>query len=68
MTEPSSFDLARFEQLLDVHGAKLARWPEELRPQASELLASSAEAQLAWSQAARVEALLDAVPDLLPSA
>jgi hypothetical protein len=68
MTDCTPLDLTRFEQLLDVHGAELARWPEELRAQASALLASSAEAQLVWSRAAQVEALLDGVPDLLPSA
>ena len=61
-------DLERFEQLLDVHGADLERWPEELRTHARELLTSSAPAQLAWSRAERLAALLDAAPDVLPSA
>jgi hypothetical protein len=61
-------DLERFEQLLDVHGVKLERWPEELRANARELLSSSAPAQLAWARAERLAAVLDAAPDLLPSA
>jgi hypothetical protein len=68
MTGSSSFDLVAFEQLLDVYGADLARWPEELQLEVRELLASSADAQLAWSRAVQMEALLDAAPDLLPSA
>jgi len=68
MTESSSLDLVRFEQLLDVYGAELARWPEQLQREARELLARSADAQLVWSRAVQLEALLDAVPDLLPSA
>jgi hypothetical protein len=61
-------DLERFEHLLDVHGADLERWPEELRREARELLSSSAPAQLAWSRAERLAAVLDAAPDILPSA
>jgi hypothetical protein len=61
-------DLERFEQLLDVHGTNLERWPEELRATARELLQDSAPAQLAWSRAERLAALLDAAPDVLPSA
>jgi hypothetical protein len=61
-------DLERFEQLLDVHGAELERWPEELREHARELLQSSVPAQHAWSNAEGLAALLDAAPDVLPSA
>jgi hypothetical protein len=61
-------DLERFEHLLDVHGADLERWPEELRANARELLQSSAPAQLAWSRAEALAAVLDAAPDVLPSA
>jgi len=61
-------DLERFEQLLDVHGAELARWPEALRAPARELLHGSVPAQLAWSRAERLAAVLDAAPDVLPSA
>jgi hypothetical protein len=60
--------LERFEQLLDVHGAHLERWPEELQAPARELLGSSVPAQLAWSRAERLAAVLDAAPDVLPSA
>jgi hypothetical protein len=68
MTRESVFDLDRFEQLLDVHGVDLERWPEPLRSSARELLASSTDAQRVWSSAERLAALLDAAPDVLPSA
>jgi hypothetical protein len=61
-------ELERFEELLDVHGADLERWPEELRAAARELLNGSAPAQLAWSRAERLAAVLAAAPDVLPSA
>ena len=61
-------DLERFEELLDVHGADLGRWPEGLRESARELLHGSVPAQLAWSRAERLAAVLDAAPDVLPSA
>ncbi|MEO8178995.1 MAG: hypothetical protein ABI895_09200 [Deltaproteobacteria bacterium] len=68
MTRGLPLDLERFEQLLDVHGADLERWPEPLRRGARELLASSSDAQQVWSRAERLAALLDAVPDVVPSA
>jgi len=68
MTRQLPLDLERFEQLLDVHGADLERWPEPLRVGARAFLASSGEAQHAWSRAERLGALLDAAPDVLPSA
>jgi len=68
MTRGLPLELDRFEQLLDVHGADLERWPEPLRRGARELLASSSDAQQVWTRAERLAALLDAVPDVVPSA
>jgi hypothetical protein len=68
MTRGLPLELDRFEQLLDVHGADLERWPEPLRHGARELLASSSDAQQVWARAERLAALLDAVPDVVPSA
>jgi hypothetical protein len=68
MTELEPLALEAFEELLDVHGADLARWPAEQRNRAERLLASSAAAQQLLARAARVAALLDALPDMLPSA
>jgi hypothetical protein len=67
MTDSNSLDLARFEQLLDVHGPELARWPEALQGPAQELLATTPAAREARERALRLAALLDAVPELLPS-
>lgn len=68
MTDSKPLDLEGFEELLDVHGAELARWPEALRRRAEELLLGSAAAEQALARAVRMAALLDAVPELLPSA
>lgn len=68
MTRELLLDLGRFEELLDVHGAKLDRWPEPLQAEARALLASSPSAQHALSRAERLATLLDAAPDVLPSA
>jgi hypothetical protein len=68
MTDSNSLDLARFEQLLDVFGPELARWPEPLQGPARELLAAMPAAREARERALQVAALLDAVPEILPSA
>lgn len=56
-----------FEQLLAVHGAKLERWPDELAVAARQLLSASDAARARWSEAVRLEALLDALPPVEPS-
>lgn len=68
MTRAERFDLDQLEQYLDVYGSVLNRWPQELQPAARQLLESSLEARQAWASAERLTALLDAAPDLLPSA
>lgn len=62
------FDLEQLEQHLDVYGSALERWPAEAQAAARRLLESSAEARAAWARAERLTALLDAAPDVLPSA
>ena len=68
MTDSNSLDLTRFQQLLDVHGAELALWPEPLQAAARQLLAASPSAREAHQQALRLAVLLDAAPEILPSA
>ena len=68
MTDSNSLDLARFEQLLDVYGPELARWPEALQGPARELLATTPAAREAREGALQVAAFLDAAPEILPSA
>ena len=50
--------LARFQHLLDVHGADLARWPQPLRTAAERLLAADGAAGAALAQARALDALI----------
>jgi hypothetical protein len=68
MTQRLTLELERFEQLLAEQGADLERWPEPLRAAARDLLARSSAAQHAMSRAEQLAVLLDAAPDVLPSA
>jgi hypothetical protein len=68
MTKQAPFDLDQLEQHLDVHGSVLERWPDDVQPAARQLLESSSEARAAWARAERLAALLNAAPDILPSA
>jgi hypothetical protein len=68
MTQHEPLDLEQLEQYLDRYGSALERWPLELQPAVRQLLASSPEAQQLWSRAEHLSALLDAAPDLIPSA
>jgi hypothetical protein len=67
MTRPVGLDLPQFEGLLDLHGAKLERWPEEERSRAQALLSVSEPARAALAHAQRLDALLDALPVPEPS-
>ena len=67
MSRSERVELEQFEQLLEVHGAKLERWPAELGAAARRLLDSSEPARERWSEARRFEALLDAAPAVEPS-
>jgi hypothetical protein len=68
MNASKRMDGGGFERLLDVYGARLERWPEELRAAAREWLESSEAAKLAWQRASRLDDLLDAPPEVEPSA
>jgi hypothetical protein len=48
-----------FHRLLDIHGARLERWPQAERHAAERLLAADARARVARDEAGRLEALLD---------
>ena len=50
--------LARFQRLLDVHGADPGRWPQRERDAAERLLASDAAAAGALGQARALDALI----------
>jgi anti-sigma factor RsiW len=50
--------LARFQRLLDVHGADLARWPQPQRDAAERLLATDGAAAAALAQARALDALI----------
>jgi anti-sigma factor RsiW len=50
--------LARFHQLLDVHGADLARWPQPQRATAERLLATDEAATSALAQTHALDALI----------
>jgi hypothetical protein len=66
MTTP--LDLQHFEDLLDVHGADVARWPERWRQPALQLLEASDAARRARAAAERCSRLLDVLPEPEPSA
>jgi anti-sigma factor RsiW len=50
--------LARFQDLLDVHGADLARWPQSQRAAAERLLATDRAAMTALAQARALDTLI----------
>jgi anti-sigma factor RsiW len=50
--------LARFQHLLDVHGADLARWPQAQRAAAERLLADDPAAATALAHARELDALI----------
>jgi anti-sigma factor RsiW len=53
-----SMTLARFEHLLDVHGADPARWPQAQRAAADRLLADDPAAATALARARELDALI----------
>ena len=54
--------LTRFNRLLDLHGADLARWPARERAAAWQLVAARPEARAALDAARRLDALLARLP------
>ncbi|MBU8538239.1 hypothetical protein [Falsiroseomonas tokyonensis] len=55
-------DIQDFRQLLDTHGADPARWPQAMRAAALTLRDRNPQAQAAWREASRLEALLRTRP------
>lgn len=66
--EDTTLTLAAFEALLDTHGAKLDRWPDDVRAAALALVASDKQAERALRYAAGIESLLSASPAPKPAA
>lgn len=60
--------MTRFRALIEAYGATPARWPAEERVEAQALLAAHEEARTLLVEEATLDRLLDAVPDLAPSA
>jgi ferric-dicitrate binding protein FerR (iron transport regulator) len=67
MNPSPRMDGGGFERLLELYGARLERWPEELRAHAREWMEQSELARSAWQEAARLDRLLDAYPEIEPS-
>ncbi len=65
---PSRLTLERFEELLDLYGADLARFPKEERAAAAALVAADPHAQRLHAQALALEAGLQGMPAPEPSA
>ena len=55
-------ELSTFEDLLDLHGGDLARWPDDARPAAAALLAGSPEARVLRDDMVAVETVLRRAP------
>jgi hypothetical protein len=67
MSTVERLEMATFERLLDIHGGRMERWPEASREPLRRLLEGSALARERWSEAARLDALLDALPEIEPT-
>ena len=67
MSTKERFDQATFECLLEIHGAHLERWPEDLREPLSRLLESSEAARARWAEAGELDDWLAAVPEIEPA-
>lgn len=65
---PTRLALERFEELLDLYGTNLARFPEDERAAAAALLAANEDAQRLHAQALALEAGLQAMAAPEPSA
>jgi anti-sigma-K factor RskA len=60
--------LERLRAVIEAYGTSPARWPAEERETAAALLAESAAARALVTEAAPLDALLDAVPAVTPTA
>jgi hypothetical protein len=67
MSTVERLEMATFERLLEIHGGRVERWPEASREPLRRLLEGSALARERWSEAARFDALLDALPEIEPT-
>ena len=67
MSTIERLDFAAFERLLEIHGSNIARWPEASREPLRRLLDGSDAARARWADAARLDALLAALPDVEPA-
>jgi hypothetical protein len=61
-------ELSELVANLEIHGARLERWPAVLAERARPLLVASVEARRAQAEAAALDALLDGAPAIEPSA
>jgi ferric-dicitrate binding protein FerR (iron transport regulator) len=68
VTSPTGMDRERFRALLASYGADFAKWPEDERARAEAFTATSHEAAQWLAEEQRLDQLLDAAPELLPSA
>jgi|GEM_PF-1033646 len=68
MTADGTIGIERLAKLLDAYGARPERWPDAERALALALLARSAEARALRAGAARLDALLERLPEAAPSA
>jgi hypothetical protein len=66
--EGRPLELSELVASLEIHGARLERWPAALAERARPLLAASIEARRAQSEVAALDALLDQAPSIEPSA
>ncbi|MEX2295794.1 MAG: hypothetical protein WD715_00145 [Dongiaceae bacterium] len=68
MMTATHMTLERLQALLDAYGADAAHWPAAERPAAERLLAAMPEAHAQHDEAARLDAMLDAMtlPTLRP--
>ena len=67
MSTRDRLDLERFEQLLAVHGGRLERWPQAQREPLRRGVQQPAQARARWAEAAELDALLAAAPEIEPT-
>jgi hypothetical protein len=68
MSTSEPLGMATFERLLQIHGSRVERWPEAAREPLRLLLASSEVALARWGEAKQLDGLLDALPEVEPTA
>lgn len=53
MTQP--FNLGNFQEILDIYGADIQRWPDDVREKAETFLKKSEDAQSLYLQAMKID-------------